>query len=155
MSETISGRLAELGHTMPVPAAPAGNYVGWVRSGNLVHVSGQLPMRDGQVAYAGTLGDNVSVETGQEAAQLCALNVFAQLSAAVNDDLSKVVRCVRLGGFVSATPDFSQHPQVINGASDFVVQVLGEKGKHARAAVGVASLPANVAVEVEALFEVL
>lgn len=155
MSETISGRLAELGHTMPVPAAPAGNYVGWVRSGNLVQVSGQLPMRDGKVAYAGTLGDNVSLEAGQEAAQLCALNVFAQLSAAVNDDLSKVVRCVRLGGFVAATPAFTQHPQVINGASDFVVQVLGEKGKHARAAVGVASLPANVAVEVEALFEVI
>ena len=155
MSETISGRLAELGHTMPVPSAPAGNYVGWVRTGNLVQVSGQLPMRDGKVAFTGTLGDDVSLETGQQAAQLCALNVFAQLSAAVNDDLSKVVRCVRLGGFVSATADFTQHPQVINGASDFVVQVLGDKGKHARAAVGVSSLPANVAVEVEGLFEVI
>lgn len=155
MSETISGRLAELGHTMPQASAPAGNYVGWVRSGNLVYVSGQLPMRDGKPAYTGSLGDKVSLETGQEAAQLCALNVFAQLSAAVNDDLSKVVRCVRLGGFVNAAPSFTQHPQVINGASDFVVQVLGDKGKHARAAVGVSSLPADVSVEVEGLFEVL
>ena len=154
MSETISGRLAELGHTMPEAAAPAGNYVGWVRSGNHVFVSGQLPMRDGKPAFTGSLGGDVSLETGQEAAQLCMLNVFAQLSAAVNDDLSKVVRCVRLGGFVNAAPSFTQHPQVVNGASDFVVQVLGDKGMHARAAVGVSSLPANVAVEVEALFEV-
>lgn len=154
MSETISGRLAELGHTMPIPSAPAGNYVAWVRSGNLVYVSGQLPMRDGKVAYAGRLGDDVSLETGQEAAQLCALHIFSQLADAVNDDLSQVVRCVRLGGFVNAAPGFEQQPQVINGASDFVVQVLGEKGKHSRAAVGVSSLPSNVAVEVDAIFEV-
>ncbi len=155
MSETISARVAELGHVLPNPSTPAANYVPWVRSGNLVHVSGQVPLRDGKAAYIGKLGDDVDVETGQQAAQLCALNILAHLAAAVEDDLSRVVRCVRLGGFVNAVPGFTQQPQVVNGASDLMVQVLGDKGKHARAAVGVGSLPRGVAVEVDAIFEVL
>src|SRR5690554_1586336 len=155
MSETISGRVAELGDTLPEPSTPAANYVPWVRSGNLVFISGQVPQKDGRCTHVGRLGDDVDLETGQQAARLCALNILAHLSSAVDDDLSKVVRCVRLGGFVNAAPGFTQHPQVINGASDFVVQVLGDKGKHARAAVGVSSLPSDVSVEVEGLFEVL
>ena len=154
MSETISGRVAELGHALPVPSVPAANYVPWVRSGNLVYVSGQVPLLEGRAVHVGKLGDDVDLETGQRAAQLCALNILAHLSSAVNDDLSRVLRCVRLGGFVNAVPDFTMQPQVVNGASDLIVQVLGEKGKHTRAAVGVASLPRNAAVEVDAIFEV-
>lgn len=154
MSETISGRMAELGHTLPDPSVPAANYVPWVRSGNLVYVSGQVPLRDGRCAYVGRLGDDVSLETGQEAARWCALNILAHLASAVNDDLSRVVRCVRQGGFVNAAPGFEQQSMVVNGASDLMVEVLGEKGKHTRAAVGVSSLPRNAAVEVDAVFEV-
>ncbi|NLC34999.1 MAG: RidA family protein [Alcaligenaceae bacterium] len=154
MSETISGRVAALGHVLPEPASPAANYVAWVRSGNQVFVSGQVPLKDGRCAYVGRLGDDVDVETGQQAAQLCALNILAHLAVAVEDDLSRVVRCVRLGGFVNAAPGFGDQPQVINGASDLMVAVLGDKGKHSRAAVGVSSLPRNAAVEVDAIFEV-
>ena len=154
MSNTISGRVAELGHTLPSPSAPAANYVSWVRTGNLVHVSGQVPLKDGVAAFIGKVGQDVDVETGRQAAQLCALNVLAHLADAVGDDMSRVVRCVRLGGFVNCTPDFQKQPLVINGASDLMVEVLGEKGKHARAAVGVAALPRGVAVEVDAIFEV-
>jgi enamine deaminase RidA (YjgF/YER057c/UK114 family) len=154
MSETISGRVAGLGHILPVPSVPAANYVPWVRSGSLIYISGQVPTLEGRDIYVGKLGDIISVEVGQQAAQLCALNILAHLSNAVNDDLTKVVRCVRLGGFVNAMPEFPAHPQVINGASDFMVQVLGEKGRHTRAAVGVSSLPRNLAVEVDAIFEV-
>lgn len=154
MSETISGRVAQLGHTLPTPSTPAANYVPWVRTGNLIFISGQVPMKDGACAYVGRLGDDVDLETGQQAAQLCAINILAQLANAVNDDLSQVVRCVRLGGFVNAAPGFTQQPQVVNGASDFIVEVLGDKGAHSRAAVGVSSLPRNAAVEVDAIFEV-
>ncbi|NYT25088.1 RidA family protein [Alcaligenaceae bacterium] len=154
MSETISGRVAELGHVLPTPSTPAANYVPWVRSGDLVHISGQVPLQDGRAMYLGKVGADLSVETGQKAAQLCALNILAHLAAAVEDDMSRVVRCVRLGGFVNAVPEFDQHPLVVNGASDLMVEVLGEKGKHARAAVGVGSLPRGVAVEVDAIFEV-
>lgn len=154
MSETISGRVAALGHTLPQPSTPAANYVPWVRSGNQIFISGQVPQKDGACAYVGRLGDDVDVETGQKAAQLCALNILAHLASAVNDDLSQVVRCVRLGGFVNAVPGFGEQPQVINGASDLMVEVLGDKGKHSRAAVGVGSLPRNAAVEVDAIFEV-
>lgn len=154
MSETISGRVAELGHVLPTPSTPAANYVPWVRSGDLVHISGQVPLQDGRAMYLGKVGADLSVETGQKAAQLCALNILAHLAAAVEDDMSRVVRCVRLGGFVNAVPEFDQQPLVVNGASDLMVEVLGEKGKHARAAVGVGSLPRGVAVEVDAIFEV-
>lgn len=154
MSEKISGRLAALGHTLPTPSTPAANYVPWVRSGDFVHISGQVPLQDGQARYIGKVGADIDAETGQKAAQLCALNILAHLAAAVEDDLSRVVRCVRLGGFVNATSDFTQQPMVINGASDLMVEVLGEKGRHARTAVGVGSLPRGVAVEVDAIFEV-
>jgi len=154
MSETISGRVAALGLTLPKPSTPAANYVSWVRSGDFVHVSGQVSVLVGQAEYVGKVGADVDVETAQKAAQACALNVLAQLADAVGDDYSRVVRCVRLGGFVNATPDFTEQPQVVNGASNFMVEVLGEKGKHARAAVGVSSLPRGVAVEVDAIFEV-
>lgn len=154
MSETISGRVAKLGYTLPQPSSPAANYVPWVRSGNLIFISGQVPQKDGRCVYVGRLGDDVQVETGQQAAQLCALNILAHLAAAVNDDLSQVLRCVRLGGFVNAAPGFEQQPLVINGASDLMVEVLGDKGRHSRAAVGVSSLPRNAAVEVDAIFEV-
>lgn len=154
MSETISGRVAALGHTLPEASAPAANYVSWVRSGDTVYISGQVPMQGGQAQYIGKVGADMDVETAQKAAQLCGLNVLAQLANAVGDDLSRVVRCVRLGGFVNATPDFTQQPLVVNGASDLMVEVLGDKGRHARAAVGVGSLPRGVAVEVDAIFEV-
>jgi enamine deaminase RidA (YjgF/YER057c/UK114 family) len=154
MSETISGRLAELGHAVPVPSLPTASYVPWVCSGTFIYVSGQVPRLDGRDVYVGKLGDSIDLETGQKAAQLCALNILAHLVAAVDDDFSRVLRCVRLGGFVNAVPDFASHPQVINGASDLMVQVLGEKGKHTRAAIGVSSLPRNFAVEVDAVFEI-
>lgn len=154
MNETISGRIAALGHVMPVASVPAANYVPWMRAGNLIYVSGQVPTCEGRDIYVGKLGDTLELEAGQQAAQLCALNILAHLSSAVNDELSKVVRCVRLGGFVNAMPDFAAHPQVVNGASDLMVRVLGEKGRHTRAAVGVYSLPRNLAVEVDAIFEV-
>lgn len=154
MSETISARVASLGHTLPAPSTPAANYVPWVRVGDLVYISGQVSAREGKDVYTGKLGDSVSIETGQEAARLCALNLLAHLATAVEDDLSRVLRCVRLGGFVNAVPEFDSHPKVINGASDFIVQVLGDNGRHSRAAVGVSSLPRNVAVEVDAIFEV-
>jgi len=154
-TRTIDERLAEMGITLPNAPAPAANYVPYVVSGLLVFVSGQLPMVNGECAHSGLLGRDVDLEHGVEAARTCAINILAQLKAACNGDLSKVVRCVRLGGFVAATPDFEQHPAVINGASDLIAEALGEAGAHARAAVGVASLPFGVPVEVEAVFEIL
>lgn len=155
MSETISARVAELGQLLPDPSTPAANYVPWVRTGNLVFISGQVPLKDGQCAYVGRVGEELDVETGRKAAQLCALNVLAHLAAAVEDDMSRVVRCVRLGGFVNSPAGFGQQPFVVNGASDLMVEVFGDKGRHSRAAVGVSSLPRNAAVEVDAVFEVL
>lgn len=154
MSESICARVTALGRSLPRPSLPAANYVPWVRTGDLVFISGQVSAREGNDVFTGKLGDTVDIDTGRQAAELCALNILAHLSAAVEDDLSRVVRCVRLGGFVNAAPDFGSHPQVINGASDFIVEVFGEAGRHARAAVGVASLPRNVSVEVDAIFQV-
>ena len=141
---------------MPTPAAPVANYVPFVRTGNLVVISGQICFGpDGKLAEAhkGKLGAEVSPEAGQEAARLCALNVLAQLRSAVGD-LDRVVRCVRLGGFINAVPTFATAPVVMNGASDLIVAVFGDKGRHARSTIGVAELPADAAVEVEAIFEV-
>lgn len=149
----IEERLRELGLGLPQAAAPAANYVPFVVTGNLVIVSGQLPMQGGGVAVRGRLGDAVSLEQGQAAARLCLLNVLAQLKTATSGDLDRVRRCVRLGGFVSCTPEFIDHPKVINGASDLIVEVMGDAGRHARAAVGCPSLPLDAAVEVEGLFE--
>jgi enamine deaminase RidA (YjgF/YER057c/UK114 family) len=152
----VETKLAELGITLPTPAAPVANYVPFVRTGNLVVVSGQICLGpDGKLADAhkGKLGAEVSPEKGQEAARLCAINVLAQLKSAVGD-LDKVVRCVRLGGFINAVPTYAAVPVVMNGASDLMVAVLGDKGRHARSTIGVAELPADAAVEVEAIFEV-
>lgn len=154
MSGQIDSRLAELGIDVPQAAAPVANYVGWVRTGNLVVVSGQLPLKDGKVSTTGLLGRDVSVEDAAVAARQSGINIIAQLRAACGGDLDKVVRIVRLGGFVACTPDFTDHPKVINGASDLMVEVFGDAGRHARAAVGCPSLPLNAAVEVDALVEI-
>ena len=147
-------RIAELGLQVPDVAKPVASYVPAVRSGNLVFVAGQIPLEGGQPQFIGKLGREFQVADGQKAARLCAINIISQLRAALGGDLDKVKRIVRVGGFVNAIPDFTDQPQVINGASDLLVQVFGEAGKHARAAVGVSSLPRGVAVEVEAVAEV-
>ena len=152
MSETVADRLRGLGIELPTPADAAANYIAVRRSGNLVIVSGQLPMEAGAVRYKGKLGGGVSLEDGQAAARLCGINILAQVDAACGG-LDRVAACLRLGGFVACTPDFTDHPKVINGASDLMVAVLGEAGRHARAAVGVPSLPFDAAVEVEGMFE--
>mgnify|MGYP001030774792 FL=1 len=150
---TIESRLKELGVTLPSPPVPVASYVPCTVTGNLVFVSGQIPIADGAIKYIGKLGVDVPLETGQAAAQLCAINVLAQLKSAIGD-LDRVVRCVKLGVFVNAAPDYTQQPEVANGASDLIAAVFGDAGKHARAAVGVGSLPRGVAVEVEAVFEI-
>jgi len=153
MSGIIDARLAELSISLPDAPAPAANYVPYVQSGNLVYVSGQISQNaDGLIV--GKLGGDTSVEDGQTAAMHCGLSLIAQLKAACNGDLDRVTRIVKLSGFVNATPDFGQHPAVINGASDLFAEVFGDKGAHARAAVGVGSLPFGVAVEIEGIFEV-
>lgn len=155
MSGEIEQRLAELGIEIPEAAAPAANYVPYVISGNQVFVSGQVCIvAGGALQYLGKLGAEFSVEEGQAAARLCALNILAQVKAACDGDLDRIVRCVKLGGFVNCTPEFDQHPPVINGASDLMVEILGEKGRHARFAVGASNLPFNVAVEIDAVFEI-
>ena len=153
MAETIEQRLAALGLSLPQAAAPAANYVPWQRSGQQVLVAGQLPMVAGKVAVTGRLGDGVTLEQGQEAARLCALNILAQVKAACGGTLPASLRCLKLGAFVACVPDFFDHPKVVNGASDLMVAAMGDAGRHARFAVGVASLPLNAAVEIDATFE--
>ncbi len=155
MASEIEERLAAIGLTLPLAAAPAANYVPFTVSGSQVYVSGQLPMRDGQVEHIGRLGDEVSLEEGQAAAALCALNLLAQAKNACGDDLTKLGRCLKLGGFVASTADFAEHPQVVNGASNLIAEAMGEAGQHARFAVGVASLPFGASVEVDAIFELV
>ncbi len=150
----IDGRLAELKIALPQAAAPLANYVPTVRSGDLLFVSGQVCQWNGERRFLGKLGGEISLEHGQEAARLCGLNILAQAKAALGGDLDRILRCVRLGAFVNCMPDFAQQPQVANGASDLMVQVLGDAGRHARAAVGVNALPGGVAVEIDAVFEV-
>ena len=154
MAGEIDARLAELGIDVPEAAAPVANYVGFVQTGNLVFVSGQVTLKDGSPQYIGKLGDSISVEDGQAAARLCAINIIAQVKAACGGDLDRVQRVVKLGGFVNSTPDFTDQPKVINGASDLMVEVFGDKGRHARAAVSAGSLPLGVSVEVEAVVEI-
>jgi enamine deaminase RidA (YjgF/YER057c/UK114 family) len=154
MAGAIEQKLTTLGITLPVAPAPVANYVGFVRTGNLVVVSGQVCFDGaGKLIAKGKLGAGVSVEQGAAAARGCAVNLLAQVKAAVGD-LDKVVRVVRLGGFVNSAPDFLDGPKALNGASDLMVQVFGDRGRHARTTVGVASLPADAAVEVEGIFEV-
>lgn len=152
MSGAIEARLAELGIELPTPAAPAANYVATVVTGQQLYVSGQLPMDQDGVRFKGRCGDDYGIEEGQAAARLCAINVLAQAKAATGD-LERIARLVKLTAFVSSTPRFTDQPRVVNGASDLMVAVLGDKGRHARSAVGVAALPFGVSVEIEAIFE--
>jgi enamine deaminase RidA (YjgF/YER057c/UK114 family) len=154
MAGTVEKKLAELGIKLPTPAAPIANYVGFVSTGNLLMVSGQLCLdADGKLVAKGKLGESVSVDDGNKAARVCAINLLAQIKAAVGD-LDRVVRVVRLGGFINSVPSFLDGPKVMNGASDLMVAAFGDKGRHARTTVGVAVLPLDAAVEVEGLFEV-
>ena len=153
LTSAIEQRLAADGIALPAAAAPAANYVPYTIAGRLIMVAGQMPFRDGRVAVTGRLGAEVSVAQGQEAARLCALNLLAQAKAACGGDLDRLGRCLKLGGFVACTAEFTEHPEVVNGASDLIVEAMGEAGHHARFAVGCASLPRNAAVEVEAIFE--
>ncbi|RVB75321.1 MULTISPECIES: RidA family protein [unclassified Mesorhizobium] len=153
MNETIEKRLSDLGVTLPIAAAPAANYVPFCRSGNLLFTAGQLPLKDGKVQASGLLGRDVDTATGKEAAKYCAINILAQAKAALGD-LERIRRLVKITVFVASAPDFVEQHLVANGASDFLVAVLGDHGKHARSAVGAASLPLNAAVEIEATFEV-
>ena len=154
MTGKIDARLNELGIVLPESIPPAANYVPWVRTGNLLFIAGQVPVREGKDIHTGKLGANISMEQGQECARLCAINILSHVRNALDGDLDRVVRCVRLTGFVNSTPDFGQQPLVINGASDVMVAVFGDAGRHSRAAVGNAALPRNVPVEVDAIFEV-
>lgn len=152
-SSAFTRRLEALGIRMPTPPKPSANYVPYRRSGNLIYIAGQVSDTCTE-RFVGKLGEDLDVEAGRQAARLCAINILAQLHAALDGQMDKVVGCVRLGGFVNASPTFAEHPKVINGASDLMVEVFGDAGRHARAAVGCASLPRQVAVEVDAIFEV-
>ncbi len=153
MSGKIEMRLTELGIELPEVTPAVGNYVPWVLSGNLVFISGQLSLKDGKPQFQGRLGENLGTEDGQRAARACGLNLIAQLRQACEGDLDRVARIIRLGGYVNCTPKFTEHPQVINGASDLMVEIFGALGRHARAAIGCASLPLGEAVEVEGVIE--
>jgi len=154
VSGQIEARLKELGIELPTPATPVANYVPFTVSGNVVYVSGQLCQWNGELRHAGKLGAGISIADGRAAARLCALNIFAHLRVACGGDLDRVRRVLRVGGFVNCTPEFTDMPQIVNGASDLMVEVFGDKGRHARAAVGMNSLPGGVAVEVEATVEI-
>ena len=154
MVGTVEQKLAAQGVTLPEPRAAMANYVGFVRTGNLLFISGQVCANaEGKLVAKGKLGAGVSTEQGYEAAKTCGVNLLAQIKAALGD-LDKVVRVVRIGGFVNSAPDYLDGPKVLNGASDLMVAAFGDKGRHARTTVGVASLPADAAVEVEGVFEV-
>jgi len=150
----IDARLKELGITLAHPPKPVASYVPFTISGNQVFISGQVPISDGALKYVGKLGVDFSVEVGQAAAQLCAINILSVLREACGGNLDRVVRCLKVNVFVNATPDYDKQPEVANGASDLFVAVFGEMGRHARAAVGMGSLPRGVAVEVDAVFEI-
>ena len=154
MAGTVEKKLAELGIALPTPATPVANYIPFVRTGALLFVSGQICLgADGKLVAKGKLGGGVSLEDGQKAARACAMNVLAQVKAALGD-LSRIKRIIKINGFVASTPDFVEQHLVINGASNFLVGALGDAGKHARAAVGMASLPLNAAVEIDAIMEI-
>ncbi|SMX39950.1 RidA family protein [Octadecabacter ascidiaceicola] len=150
---SIEARLTELGVTLPDAPAPAANYVPWVKTGNMLFVSGQISANaDGFIT--GKLGETMTVDEGAEAAKYCAISLLAQLKAGCDGDIERLVRVVKLVGFVNSTPDFGDQPKVINGCSDFMVEALGDKGRHSRSAVSAASLPFGVAVEIDAIFEI-
>jgi enamine deaminase RidA (YjgF/YER057c/UK114 family) len=152
MSNQAEARLAEHNLKLPKPAAPAATYVPYRIHNNLVYISGQLPMWNGELRFVGKVGEDFELTEAQEAARLCALNILAQLKHACEGNLDRVEACLRLGGFVNCVDSFTDQPKVINGASELMIQVFGEAGLHARAAVGVNALPLGVAVEVDALF---
>ncbi len=146
-------KLQELGYELPQAAAPAANYVPYVVSGNQLFVAGQIPFLNGEKMHTGRLGEDLTIEDGMNAARACALNILTQANAAVVGDWSRIKQLVKLGAFVNCTPDFTDHPKVVNGASDLMVEIMGTQGKHARFAVGAPSLPLGVAVEIDAIFE--
>lgn len=152
MGDTIQKRLADLGVTLPAAAAPAANYVPFVQSGRLLLTAGQLPLSGGALVATGLLGRDLDTPAGKEAAKLCAINILAQVQAATGD-LERIARLVKITVFVASTPDFTEQHLVANGASDFLAEALGERGRHARSAVGVAALPLNAPVEIEAIVE--
>lgn len=154
MTGRIEARLKDLGISLPAPPAPVASYVPTVKTGNVVFISGQIPLTSDGLKYVGIVGKELSQDDGKAAARLCGINLLAQLKAACDGDLDRVTRCVKLSVFVNAVPGFTQHPEVANGASDLMVEVFGDAGKHARAAMGAGSLPRNVACEVEAIFEI-
>jgi enamine deaminase RidA (YjgF/YER057c/UK114 family) len=149
-----AAKLSSLGLDLPAVSMPAANYVPYVISGNHVYFSGTLPMKDGKPQFVGKVGEGLSIEEGQECAKLCVLNILSHLKNAMGGDLGKVKRVIRLGVFVNAPASFTEHPKVANGASDLMVAIFGDSGKHARFAVGVSGLPFGVAVEVDAVFEI-
>jgi enamine deaminase RidA (YjgF/YER057c/UK114 family) len=154
LNDSIAARVAELGLSLPAAPSPSANYVPFVVTGNLVYVSGQLPLVDGKAQHVGRAGEAAAIEDGYASARLCALNVVAQVAAAVGDRLSRVKRCVNMTVFVNATPEFSEHPRIANGASDLMVEIFGDAGRHSRAAVGMGSLPRGALTEVQAVFEI-
>jgi len=150
----VEQKLSQMGITLPPSVMPAANYVPYTISGNMVFISGTLPMKDGKAQDIGKLGKEFTTEQGQQTAKLCGINILAHLKAACGGDLSKVVKCVRMGIFVASAEGFTDQPKVANGVSDMMVEIFGDAGKHARFAVGVAELPFGVAVEVDATFEI-
>lgn len=153
MAGRVESRLVERGITLPAPPAVAGAYTATVRAGEMLYVSGQVPFQEGQITYVGKVGETFSLEEGQACARVCALNILAHVRAALDGDLDRVRRVVKLGGFVNCPPDYTDHPKVINGASELMAEVFGDEvGSHTRFAVGAGSLPMNVAVEVEGQF---
>lgn len=153
MTQSISDRLNELGIKLPDAPAPAANYVPYVQTGNLLFISGQVPMVNGAIEVTGKVGADVSVETAQQQARICAINILAQINAATGGDLSQVKQVVKLGGFVACADDFTNQPEVINGASDLMADLFGSAGQHARFAVGTNALPRGVCVEIDAVVE--
>jgi len=153
MAGQIEARLKELGIELPEAASPAANYIPFVVTGKMVFISGQITLLGGKIVHQGRIGDDLTVDDGYQAARLCGLNLLAQLKAAAGGDLDNVSRVVKLGGFVNSVPTFTDQPEVINGASDLMVEVFGDRGKHARFAVSAGALPRNVSVEVDGIFE--
>ncbi|MBD9588495.1 RidA family protein [Pseudomonas sp. PDM03] len=153
MTDSLAHRVQQLGLSLPTPSQPIANYVNHVVSQNQLFISGQIPLLDGKPAFIGRLGESISDEEGANAAELAALGLLAQLSDALGDDLSKLVRIIRLGVFIASAADFARQGAVANGASNLLVNALGDKGRHVRTAVGVSSLPGGVAVEIDAIFE--
>ena len=148
----IDEKIKSIGINIPIPPTPAGSYIPVVKTGNLLYISGQIPLEDGKIAFTGKVSD-ANIETAQKSARICAINILAQLKKELGD-LGKIYRFVRLSGFVNSVPEFTQHPKVINAASDLLYEIFGECGKHTRIAVGVSSLPLDAMTEIDAIVEI-